>query len=81
MNFKILHPLITIWHFKKAKGQLAEAPACSLLFIWKQTPYAHGCIYNSSMPFYKFGDLMFLEKIKKEDWIKFIVKRFKDTKK
>jgi len=36
---------------------------------------------DSSMPFYKFGDLMFLEKIKKEDWIKFISKRFRDTKK
>ncbi len=34
---------------------------------------------NASMPFYKFGDLMFLEKITKEDWIKFIIKRFKDT--
>jgi uncharacterized protein len=28
---------------------------------------------NASMPFYKFGDLMFLEKIKKTDWIKFII--------
>jgi uncharacterized protein len=36
---------------------------------------------DSSMPFYKFGDLMFLEKIKKEDWIKFITGRFRDTKK
>jgi uncharacterized protein len=36
---------------------------------------------NTSMPFYKFGDLIFLEKIKKEEWIKFIVRRFKETKK
>lgn len=36
---------------------------------------------NSSMPFYKFGDMVFLEKIKKEDWIKYIVTRFNDTKK
>jgi hypothetical protein len=36
---------------------------------------------NSSMPFYKFGDLVFLEKIKKEDWIKYIVSRFTDTNK
>jgi hypothetical protein len=36
---------------------------------------------DSSMPFYKFGDLMFLEKIKKEDWIKYITGRFRDTEK
>lgn len=36
---------------------------------------------NSSMPFYKFGDLVFLEKIKKDDWIKYIVSRFTDTNK
>ena len=34
---------------------------------------------NSSMPFYKFGDIIFLEKIKKKDWIRFITKRFKET--
>jgi hypothetical protein len=31
------------------------------------------------MPFYKFGDLMFLEKIKTEDWVKFIKRRFSET--
>lgn len=36
---------------------------------------------NSSMPFYKFGDLMFLEKIEKKDWILYITSRFKDTRK
>ncbi|MDR0941817.1 MAG: ATPase [Bacteroidales bacterium] len=32
-----------------------------------------------SMPFYKFGDILFLEKIKREDWIAFISKRFQAT--
>ena len=36
---------------------------------------------NSSMPFYKFGDIFFLEKIKKENWIPFIISRFNDTHK
>ncbi|HHV85117.1 MAG TPA: ATP-binding protein [Petrimonas sp.] len=36
---------------------------------------------NYSMPFYKFGDIMFLEKIPAEDWVLFIQKRFTDTKK
>ncbi len=34
---------------------------------------------DSNSPFYKFGDLIFLQKISREDWIEFIVKRFKDT--
>ena len=34
---------------------------------------------NTSMPFYKFGDMIFLEKIDTDHWIKFIKKRFKDT--
>lgn len=35
--------------------------------------------YNS--PFYRFGDMMFLQKIANEEWRKFIVERFADTKK
>jgi len=34
---------------------------------------------NAEMPFYKFGDIMFLEKIDNKTWGKFIRKRFKDT--
>ena len=34
---------------------------------------------NSSKPFYRFGDIMLLEKIAKEDWIKFIILSFKNT--
>ena len=33
--------------------------------------------YNS--PFYKFGDILFIDKIKREDWVAFITKRFSDT--
>ena len=34
---------------------------------------------NSSMPFYKFGDIMFLQKISNKNWGKFVKKRFEDT--
>ena len=34
---------------------------------------------NSSMPFYKFGDILFLQKISNKNWGKFIKKRFEDT--
>jgi uncharacterized protein len=36
---------------------------------------------SPSMPFYKFGDIIFLDKITLNDWIMFIQKRFADTKK
>ena len=34
---------------------------------------------NSSKPFYKFGDLFYLKKIKKEKWVAFITDNFKLT--
>lgn len=34
---------------------------------------------NYEMPFYKFGDIMFLDKIPVEQWIPFIINRFKDS--
>jgi hypothetical protein len=36
---------------------------------------------NASMPFYKFGDIMFLQKISNTKWGEFIQKRFEDTRK
>lgn len=58
---------------------------------WQHHQKTTYCIYGSkrhmmmdvftspSMPFYKFGAMLFLEKIKEKDWIKFIAKRFKET--
>lgn len=34
---------------------------------------------NASMPFYKFGQLIFLQKIGEKDWVKFLRKRFRTT--
>ena len=34
---------------------------------------------NGSMPFYKFGDILFLQKINNKKWGEFISKRFEDT--
>jgi hypothetical protein len=34
---------------------------------------------NPSMPFYKFGNILFLEKIIEEKWIPFICERFSET--
>lgn len=58
---------------------------------WQRQKRSSYCLYGSkrhmmldvftkpSMPFYKFGDIRFIEKIKEENWINFIVKRFDDT--
>ncbi len=34
---------------------------------------------NPAMPFYKFGDILFLQKISLEEWIPFIMRRFIET--
>ncbi len=36
---------------------------------------------NKSMPFYKFGEVMFLSKISNDHWKKYILRRFRSTKK
>jgi len=58
---------------------------------WQQHQFASYCLFGSkrhmlmevfalpSMPFYKFGDLIFLDKISIENWEPFIISRFKET--
>jgi hypothetical protein len=58
---------------------------------WQQHQHVAYCLYgskrhmmlevftDSSMPFYKFGDLLFLEKIATGAWIDFIVEKFAAT--
>ena len=58
---------------------------------WQKHNKASYCLYGSkrhmmievftspSMPFYKFGDILFLEKISVDNWIDFIKKRFTET--
>lgn len=60
---------------------------------WQRQQFATYCLYgskrnmmmhlfeNKSMPFYKFGDVMFLEKINEPHWISFITKAFRKTRK
>ncbi len=58
---------------------------------WQQHQNVSYCLYGSkrhmmldvftsaSMPFYKFGDIIFLEKISTPDWLTFIEERFSST--
>lgn len=59
--------------------------------VWQLQTDVSYCLYGSkkhlmselfskqSMPFYKFGDVFFLQKISTEDWIPFICERFEST--
>jgi len=61
----------------RAHWQL-QNKVCYCLFGSKRHMLLH--IFNDyKMPFYKFGDILFLQKIKREDWVLFISKRFTDT--
>lgn len=58
--------------------------------IWQHFKNVSFCLYGSkrhmlenmfqhrNMPFYQFGDITFLDKISRRDWIDFIVSRFKE---
>ncbi len=60
---------------------------------WQRHTDVAYCLYGSKRnmmidlfadpnnPFYKFGDMIFLQKISRDEWVKFIVKRFRDTDK
>jgi hypothetical protein len=77
--------LANVQHSTELQGKLRS--------VWQHHQHATYCLYGSkrhllldifnsrSMPFYKFGDVMFLEKISKEHLTAFVIKRFTDTKK
>jgi hypothetical protein len=58
---------------------------------WQHQQRVNYCLYGSqqhmmmelferqSMPFYKFGDVMYLSKIDRKDWVSFIMEKFRDT--
>ena len=59
--------------------------------VWQHQQHVTFCMFGSkkhlmenifndkSMPFYKFGDMMFLEKIPTEEWIPFVCGKFRET--
>lgn len=61
--------------------------------VWQKQQQVSYCFYgskrhmmldifnNSSNPFYRFGQVLFLQKIRKEEWLPFIVNAFKRTNK
>lgn len=70
-----------------------EALEMAIRSYWQRHKSTVYCLYgskrhmmneifnDSSRPFYRFGDIILLNKIAEKDWVKFIVSRFKHTKK
>lgn len=59
--------------------------------VWQHHSHVTYCMYgskkhmmeriflNKSYPFYRFGDIMYLQKISEKDWVKYIMERFSAT--
>lgn len=70
-------------------GQLEK----NMRSVWQKQEHVSYCMYgskrhmmidifnSSSKPFYRFGQILFLEKIAQAEWVKYIIKQFKNTEK
>lgn len=89
---KNLRFIICIDEFQNlAKFENQQALQKKLRSHWQLHQNTTYCLYGSkrhmlmdvftshSMPFYKFGDLIFLDKISEKHWIPFIIQRFSET--
>ena len=59
--------------------------------VWQHQQHVTYCLFgskkhlmenmfaNKSMPFYRFGDIMFLKKIPTQEWVQFICSKFEET--
>jgi hypothetical protein len=75
-----------------ATFQEFESLEKSMRAVWQRQKLVSYCLYgskrhmmtdifnNPSKPFYRFGDIMLLQKIKREKWISFIIESFAKTK-
>lgn len=65
----------------------------SMRAVWQRQKSVTYCLYgsrrhmmadifsNPSKPFYRFGEVILLEKIKREKWVDFILRKFEESKK
>lgn len=64
---------------KKLRSRWQKQKNCSYCLYGSKRHMMLDVFTKSSMPFYKFGDIRFIEKISENNWIIFIKKRFADT--
>ena len=75
--------LANLPEYKNMEGKMRSA--------WQQQQHVSYCLYgskrhmmmdifnNSNSPFYRFGQMLFLQKIAKTEWVPFIVKTFRKS--
>jgi hypothetical protein len=74
------HDTITFQKKLRTAWQL-QLPTISYCLYGSKKHILNALFSKQSMPFYKFGDVIFLQKIKPEFWIQYICNRFEETKK
>ena len=86
------HIVVCIDEFQQI-GEFSNSQAVQarLRSVWQHHHYTSYCLYgskrhmmsdiflNPSMPFYQFGDLIWLQKIPTNDWTSYIVSHFQET--
>lgn len=87
-----IHLLVCLDEFQQM-AEFADAVTFQkrLRSVWQHQQHVTYCMFGSkkhlmenmfndqSMPFYKFGDLMFIKKIPTHEWVAFICAKFKET--
>lgn len=66
---------------KKVRSVWQTHQHCSYILYGSKRNMMTEIFENKSMPFYKFGEIMFLSKIKNEHWAKYIQNKFTKTNK
>lgn len=88
------HIVVCIDEFQQV-GQMPDSVTIQkrLRSIWQHQKNVSYCLFGSrkhlmagifekrNMPFYQFGDMIHLDKIKTEDWVNYIVSHFEDRNK
>lgn len=66
---------------KKLRSHFQRHQFVSYCFYGSKRHMLMEVFTDTSMPFYKFGDIIFLEKINTKEWVNFIKQRFEETNK
>ncbi len=64
---------------KKLRSVWQHFQNVSFCFYGSKRHMMENLFQNKNMPFYRFGDMVFLEKIGRADWVQFVVEKFKDN--
>ncbi len=64
---------------KKLRAVWQHHQHCSYVLYGSKQHMMSELFENKSMPFYKFGETMFLNKINNEEWTKYIQRKFRNT--